>query len=183
MPDNVYRIDTDEISGYQVRFERNKKHISRFFNDKFYTDSKRAAEIWRDLKKNELPPVMKNGDRLKKEEIRSRAWESHSRTGVRGIGYTTAELGDGSISVSVAGYWDDGDRWNCTKRSVREHGLEIALLEICERVALETISYRQRAKRPEKAAELFEAALPVFESILEELAPELLQTEDEPSAV
>lgn len=129
---NVFRIETGNTRGWQVRIERNKEAHSRLFSDSLHggTDGAlEAALAWRDAKLEELPDYETPTAHLHTPEVRRKAAEAVNRTGVIGIGFSMYAQKNGEPAPYVTCHWRDPEsgRRKSSSYSVNKHGLRGAL--------------------------------------------------------
>lgn len=136
---NVFRIETSNTVGWQVRIERQKKKYSKFFSDSLHDGPKKgltAALAWRDTQLDALPAMSSRTAHLHTDRIRRRTAEALNRTGVIGIGFSMFTQKSGVKNPYVTCHWRDPEtgRRCSTSFSVKKHGLARALRMACQRL-------------------------------------------------
>ena len=163
---NVFRIDTGRTHGWQVRIIRDGDRHTKLFSDSVHGGKEEAYEAaveHRNEMIEELPdlPDGKAGQ-LHTDEVHERRWESVTRTGVKGLGFTMTTYNqrkdDRRPYVSV--HWPGEDRWQCTSFSIVKHGLRGALNEAAETLA-------EHTDHDLSVEEMIEAAEPAIADLLE----------------
>ncbi len=130
---NLFRIDTGNTHGWQVRIERYGESYTKFFSDsKFEKGSQGAYDTaldWRDNKLAELPDPESPIARLHNKKVREKQWRAINRTGVKGIGFSmTRKKNSSSRTPYVQAYWRDANgKPKATSFSVEKHGGKKAL--------------------------------------------------------
>ena len=126
---NLFRIDTGNTHGWQVRIERNKTLYSKFFSDSLFEAGAegafRAAQKRRDSWLEELPPI--ETDRvahLHSDAVRAKMRAAVTRTGVNGIGFSMKRKKNSPDRTPyVQAYWtNDKGQPRGTSFSVERHG-------------------------------------------------------------
>lgn len=136
---NVFRIETGNTQGWQVRIERRKRSNSKLFSDRVYggTDAAlKAALKWRDAMLEVLPPSPSGAAHLRTPRNKRRAAQALNRTGVIGIGFSMHTQRSGRKTPYVGCYWKNpvtGKR-EASSFSVNKHGLRKALRLACRRL-------------------------------------------------
>lgn len=133
---NIFRIDTGNTHGWQVRIQRNNRLYSRFFADSKFSssaDGRRAAESYRDEMIGKLGAADPAVSHLHTAEAKRKAWEAVSRTGIEGLGVTWQTETGGAKYPYVQAHWvgDDGRR-RASKRSIEKHGVQSATRHVCD---------------------------------------------------
>lgn len=125
---NIFRIETGNTVGWQVRFERNKQKFSKFFSDSLHggtAGAHEAALAWRNEKLGDLPDRISPTAHLHTDEVKRRSAEALNRTGVIGMGFSMYTLKSGEKAPYVTCHWRDPKtgRRKSSSFSVRKHGL------------------------------------------------------------
>ncbi|MDX1546110.1 MAG: AP2 domain-containing protein [Rhodothermales bacterium] len=136
---NIFRIETGNTVGWQVRFERQKKKYSKFFSDSLHdgTDGAHAAAVqWRDTMREKLPERISPAAHLHTERAKRRSAEALNRTGVIGVGFSMYTLKSGGRAPYVTCHWRDPEtgRRKSSSFSVNKHGLRGAAQRACRRL-------------------------------------------------
>jgi len=162
---NFFRIDTGQTHGWQVRIVRNGERQTKLFSDKKYGGEEAACEkafAHRNEKFAELPDLPEDGP-LHADAVDRRHWESVTRTGVKGLGFTmtTYSRATDAKRPYVTAHWPGEERWRCTSFSIVKHGVRGALNE----AALALAPHDD----PDRTVEaMIDAAQPAVERLLEE---------------
>lgn len=136
---NVFRIETGNTVGWQVRIERNKKQHNKFFSDSHYNGADgglAAALAWRDSMLAQLPKHQYRTQHLHTRVNRKKAAKALNQTGVIGIGFSMHTQRSGTRTPYISCHWrdpDTGDR-RSTSYSINKHGLRQALRLACRRL-------------------------------------------------
>jgi hypothetical protein len=132
---NIFRIDTGNTHGWQVRVQRNKRLHSRFFSDSKFNsrdNSYDAASQYRDELISRVGKAHPSVAHLHTERAKRRAWESLTRTGIEGLGVTWQMEKSGQRYPYIQAHWVDGTGVRrASKRSVEKHGVQDATRHIC----------------------------------------------------
>lgn len=138
---NVFRIDTGRTHGWQVRITRDGDRHTKLFSDSVHGGKEAAYEAaveHRNEKLAELPDLPDGpAGQLHTDEVHERRWQSVTRTGVKGLGFTmtTYSTATDDKRPYVSAHWPGEDRWRCTSFSIVKHGLRGALNEAAETLA------------------------------------------------
>jgi hypothetical protein len=152
---NIFRIDTGNTHGWQVRVQRNKKLHSRFFSDSRFPsrDSSRlAAELFRDELLSRVGHPQPSVGHLHTARAKRRAWEALTRTGIEGLGVTWQQEKSGQRYPYVQAHWVDteGTR-RASKRSVEKYGAQEATRYICRLLVANHPQYENEDRLYRKA--------------------------------
>jgi hypothetical protein len=132
---NIFRIDTGNTHGWQVRVQRNKKLHSRFFSDSRFESrdqSRVAAELFRDELLDKVGRAQPAVGHLHTARAKRRAWEALTRTGIEGLGVTWQMEKSGQRYPYVQAHWVDNEGTRrASKRSIEKHGVQEATRHIC----------------------------------------------------
>lgn len=132
---NIFRIDTGNTHGWQVRVQRRRKLHSRFFSDGRFTsvdESRSAAERYRDELLERVGRAEPAVGHLHTARAKRKAWEALTRTGIEGLGVTWQQEKSGQLYAYVQAHWvDTAGRRRASKRSVSKHGVQEATRHIC----------------------------------------------------
>lgn len=133
---NIFRIETGNTCGWQVRIERRKKQYNKLFSDSVHGGTDEALEAalaWRDTQYEALPDPDDPAERLRTQRKMA---EAMNRTGVVGIGFTMQTQKSGIKTPYVGAHWQDPEtgRRRSTSFSINKHGLRGALKKACRRL-------------------------------------------------
>lgn len=136
---NIFRIETGNTIGWQVRIERQKKKYSQFFSDSLHGGTETALERalqWRDEKLRALPERKIPTEHLHTRKNKRKAAEAMNRTGVIGIGFSMYTLKSGEKAPYVTCHWEDPEtrKRRSSGYSINKHGLRGALRLACRRL-------------------------------------------------
>jgi hypothetical protein len=155
---NIFRIDTGNTHGWQVRIQRNKKLHSRFFSDSRFNSrdsSLHAAERYRDDLLSKVGRAQPSVGHLHTARAKRKAWEALTRTGIEGLGVTWQMEKSGQRYPYVQAHWVDPEGIRrASKRSIEKHGVQEATRHICRllvanhgQYASEDALYRKAIRR------------------------------------
>lgn len=136
---NIFRIETGNTIGWQVRIERRKRSYSKFFSDALHDGTApalQAALQWRNTALTRLPDHEVATSHLHTPRNKRKAAEAMNRTGVIGIGFSLYTLRHGDKAPYVTCHWRDpatGER-RSSSFSINKHGLRGALRLACRRL-------------------------------------------------
>lgn len=162
---NIKRIDTGHTHGWQVVIQRQGEEHSKLFSDKKCGGRDKAlaaARRHRARLLRRLPPLPDtySAEHLHVPEIRERAWQKRTSTGVKGIGFTW-QYSNGTAYPHVQVMWTDPDGTPRSRsRSISAHGLKAALHECCH------LLYEGRRRCGPSPEALYEQALPALHARL-----------------
>jgi hypothetical protein len=163
---NVFRIDTGRTHGWQVRITRDGERHTKLFSDSVHGGKEAAYEAaveHRNEKLAALPDLPEGrAGQLHTDEVHERRWESLTRTGVKGLGFTMTSYSRATDEKRpyVSAHWPGEDRWRCTSYSIVKHGLRGALNEAAETLVAHT-DHAMTVK------EMIETAAPSIAKLLE----------------
>jgi len=163
---NVFRIDTGRTHGWQVRITRNGERHTKLFSDSVHGGKEEAYEAAVEHRNEKLAalPDLPDGPagQLHTDEVHERRWQSVTRTGVKGLGFTMTTYSNATDAKRpyVSAHWPGEDRWQCTSFSVVKHGLRGALNEAAETLAA-------HADPEMSVEEMIETAEPAIRDLLE----------------
>lgn len=166
---NVFRIDTGRTHGWQVRIRRNGEWHRKFFSDSKFDSQEAAFEAaveHRDDVLEDLPDLPGDPDEaghLHTDAVDERRWESVTRTGVKGLGFTmkTYSQAKNDKRPYVNAYWTEEGTRRSTSYSVIKHGLSSALKRAAEALT-------ENADHDSTVEEMMETAQPAIADLLEQ---------------
>lgn len=166
---NVFRIETGNTIGWQVRIERRKEKYSRFFSDSIHGGTDRALQqalAWRDETLARLPAHEIATAHLHTPRNKRKAAEAQNRTGVIGIGFSMYTQKSGAKLPYITCHWRDPETGvrRSSSFSITKHGLRGALKLACRRLR----EGQGEKPTPAQVAYLVRKALPGVQRLYDE---------------